>query len=75
MMKTFFKNALVLPIDIVSHQCGNCHYTFIIFDNAQGEEEWGILGHVDYCPRCGAVRGEKPIGEKQKETTNETQKG
>jgi hypothetical protein len=59
-MKERIIETLPLPLHVLmSHECENCGYEFIILDRITNEVHWACMGQVDFCPRCGAVRGSK----------------
>ena len=60
-MKHLIVDTLRLPLPILlSHECENCGYEFIILTHAVNEvHHWTSAADVSYCPRCGAVRGKK----------------
>jgi hypothetical protein len=58
-MKEHMIETFSLPLKILmSHTCESCGYEMIIFDRKENVEiNWGVLGVVSFCPRCGAPRG------------------
>lgn len=57
-MKEKMIESFPLPLKLImSHECENCGYEFIIFDRRIIELNWSVLGIVSYCPRCGAEKG------------------